>query len=120
MLLLDMPRATAHTSFMGPAKDRAALLEQLRDDLGFRRIEQGIGSLERIRPLIENLEPAAGAGVLAGLVAQWVDAGFDSPALLRNILSRFPAPVRPTLPLVDYLHLRMAEGALAMSAEDYD
>jgi tetratricopeptide (TPR) repeat protein len=105
---------------MGPAVDRAALLEQLRDDLGFRRIEQGIGRLERLRPAIENLEAAPGAGVFAGLVAQWVDAGFDSPSLLRHILSRFPAAIRPTLPLLDYLHLRMVEGALAMSAEDYD
>ena len=73
------------------AVDRAALLEELREDLGFRRIKQGIGRLEDIRPVIESLEPAAGAGVLAGLVAQWVDAGFDSPALLRRILARFPA-----------------------------
>src|ERR1039457_3320616 len=110
----------AHTSPMGPSMEGASLLEQLREDLGFRRIKQGIGRLERIRPMIETMEPAAGAGVLAGLVAQWVDAGFDSPALLRRVLARFPAAVRPTLPLLDYLHLRMAEGVLAMSEEDYD
>ena len=109
---LDRRHVAAHTAIMGPAVDRAALLEELRDDLGFRRIEQGIGRLERLRPAIENLEPAPGAGVLAGLVAQWVDAGFDSPALLRSILSRFPAAVRPNLPLLDYLHVRMVEGAL--------
>jgi tetratricopeptide (TPR) repeat protein len=102
------------------AVDRAALLEELREDLGFRRIKQGIGRLEDIRPVIETLEPAAGAGVLAGLVAQWVDAGFDSPALLRRILARFPACVRPTLPLLDYLHLRMAEAVVAMSEENFD
>ena len=111
---------TAHTSLMGPAVDSATLLEQLREDLGFRRIAQGIARLEQIRPLVESIEPAAGAGVLAGLVAQWVDAGFDSPALLRSILARFPADVRPTLPLLDYLHLRMVEGVLAMSEEDYE
>ena len=105
---------------MGPAADRASLLEQLREDLGFRRIKQGICRLERIRPIIETIEPAAGSGILAGLVAQWVDAGFDSPALVRRILARFPARVRPTLPLLDYLHLRMAEGVVAMSEEDDD
>jgi tetratricopeptide (TPR) repeat protein len=105
---------------MGPAVDCATLLDELRDDLGLRRIEQGIGRLERIRPMIETMEPAAGAGVLAGLVAQWVDAGFDSPALLRRLLARFPAAARTALPLVDYLHLRMADGLLAMSVEDYD
>jgi len=105
---------------MGPAAARAALLEELREDLGFRRIKQGICRLERIRPVIETVEPAAGAGVLAGLVAQWVDAGFDGPALVRRILARFPASVRSTLPLLDYLHLRMAEGVVAMSEEDDD
>ena len=105
---------------MGPAADCATLLEQLRDDLGFRRIKQGIGRLESIRPIIETIEPAAGAGVLAGLVAQWVDAGFDSPALLHRVLARFPPCIRPALPLLDYLHLRMAEGVIAMSEEDYD
>jgi tetratricopeptide (TPR) repeat protein len=105
---------------MGPAVDRAALMEQLREDLGFRRIAQGVGRMERIRPVIESMEPAPGAGILAGLVAQWVDAGFDTPELLQRILARFPASIRPALPLLDYLQLRMAEGALAMWAEDYD
>lgn len=105
---------------MGPAKDRGLLLEQLREDLGFRRIKQGICRLEQIRPLIDNLEPVPGAGVLAGLVAQWVDAGFDSPALLPRILDRFPAAIRSNLPVLDYLHLRMVEGVVAMAEEDYD
>src|ERR1039457_251080 len=51
----------AHTSPMGPSMEGASLLEQLREDLGFRRIKQGIGRLERIRPMIENMEPAARA-----------------------------------------------------------
>jgi tetratricopeptide (TPR) repeat protein len=105
---------------MGPVVDRASLLEELREDLGFRRIRQGISRLEQIRPLIETMEPVVGAGVFAGLVAQWIDAGFDRPQLLRRILARFPAGARPSLPLLDYLHLRMAEGVVAMSEEDYD
>jgi tetratricopeptide (TPR) repeat protein len=105
---------------MGPAMDRATLLEQLREDLGFRRIKQGIARLEQLRPVIETMEPVPGAGVLAGLVAQWVDAGFDGPALLPRILERFPPAIRPTLPLLDYLHLRMVEGVVAMAEEDYD
>ena len=74
---LDRRLATAHTSLMGPAEDRASLLDQLREDLGFRRIKHGIARLECIRPAIETIEPVAGSGILAGLVAQWVDAGFD-------------------------------------------
>jgi len=105
---------------MGSEIESAALLARLRDDLGFRRIEQGIGTLERFRPTIETLEPGPRAGVLVGLIAQWVDAGFDNYALLPRLLARFPKAVRADLPLIDYLHLRMAEGALAMSHEDFD
>ena len=98
-----------------------ALLAELRDDLGFRRIEQGIRRLERIRPMVEALRPeATNSGVLVGLIAQWIDAGFDSPQLLCSLLARFPAPTRSALTLLDYLHLRMAEGVFAMSQEDFD
>src|SRR5262249_506435 len=105
---------------MSPVVDRAALPQRLRDDLGFRRIKHGMDLLESVRPLIECLQPSPGEGILAGLVAQWVDAGFDSPALLIRILARFPLADRPLLPLLDYLHLRMAEGVVAMSEEDYN
>src|SRR5947209_2420271 len=94
---------------------------QLRDDLGRRRIRAGIEALERGRAEIESLSPCSPhAGILLGLLAQWVDAGFDSPDLLVILLARFPAPVRAALPLVDYVHLRMAEGVVAMSQEDFD
>ena len=106
---------------MGPENDSDALLAQLRDDLGYRRIEQGLQSLERIKPTVEALDPKSPhSGVLLGLVAQWVDAGFDGPDILRLLLTKFPPSVRATLPLSDYLHLRMAEGKVAMSQEDLD
>jgi tetratricopeptide (TPR) repeat protein len=105
---------------MGSNEESAALLAQLRDDLGYRRIGQGIRMLESVRPMIERLEPGPRAGVLVGLIAQWVDAGFDSHALLSQLLARFPKAARADFPLIDYLHLRMAEGALAMSHEDFD
>lgn len=105
---------------MGPELEPADLPARLRNDLGRRRIRRGIAALEELRPVIESLEPAPGAGVLAGLVAQWVDAGFDSPALLDRLLARFPPRLRAGLPLIDYLHLRMAEAVRAMSKEDLD
>jgi len=106
---------------MGPEIETASLLSLLRDDLGYRRIEQGIRRLERVRPAIEALRPESdNSGVLLGLVAQWVDAGFDSPELLGRLLLKFPAATRSALPLLDYLHLRMAEGVLAMSREEVE
>ena len=105
---------------MGPQVEPAALVGRLREDLGHRRIGQGIQFLEQSRPIIENLGPGPGSGVLVGLIAQWVDAGFDSYTLLERLLARFSNAARPALPLLDYLHLRMAEGALAMSQENFD
>src|SRR5689334_22692109 len=103
----------SHTADMAPEIEISALLTLLRDDLGYRRIEQGISRLKRIRPTIEALEPAFQySGVLLGLVAQWVDAGFDDPELLSRLLAKFPSPTRSGMPLLDYLHLRMAEGVL--------
>jgi len=105
---------------MGSNGEAARLLSQLRDDLGFRRIQQGFQRLERMRSTIEAVEPECHAGVLVGLVAQWVDAGFDGEALIPRLLERFPKASRPALPLLDYLHLRMAESVVAMWREDLE
>ncbi len=73
------------------------------------------------RGLIESLAPAQkSAGTLLGYLAQWVDIGFESPQLIKCLLPRFPKHSRAALPLLDYLHLRMAEGLVAMSEENFD
>ncbi len=106
---------------MGPECELVGLLSALRDHLGYRRIEAGLRLLETSRPLIEALRPEVKhAGILAGLVAQWVDAGFENASFLRRLLLPFSTGVRGVLPLHDYLHLRMAEGVIAMSGEDFD
>ena len=94
-------------------------LAQLRDDLVSRRIGNGIDRLARYRPALAALDPSQkNAAALVGLLAQWVDIGFDRPQLVSDLLSRFPQVSRASLPLCDYLHLRMAEGFVAMYAED--
>src|SRR6476660_2099693 len=98
---------------MAPVDSTTALLAQLRDDLGYRRIAHGLRTLESMRPELETL--AGRSGVLTGMVAQWLDAGFNDTDLLACLVSKFPTVIRSSLPLLDYLHVRMAEGALAMS-----
>lgn len=106
---------------MGLDGELAALVGELRDHLGHRRIESGIQLLDRTRPVIESLSfQTRNAGLLLGLVAQWVDAGFGSPDLLRHLVARFARECRGFLPLNDYLHLRMAEGVIAVSEEDFE
>ncbi len=105
---------------MAPFPDLAALLPELRDHLGYRRIEQGLHALEGCATLLDTIGPETpGAGVLVGLVAQWVDAGFGTPAILARLLARF-AGGSAAQPLLDYLHLRMAAGVLSMVEEDFD
>jgi tetratricopeptide (TPR) repeat protein len=106
---------------MEPEPEVAVLLDQLRDHLGNRRIAQGIRLLEDFAPVVAALRPdTPRAGTLVGLIAQWVDAGFEDEELLRRLLAAFPASARALLPLLDYLHLRMAEGQLAMSHEEFE
>jgi tetratricopeptide (TPR) repeat protein len=106
---------------MAPESEREGLLAELRDNLGRRRIQQGFRRLEAVLPQVESLAPGTpGAGVLLGLVAQWIDAGFGTPEMLRRLLAAFPVECRAGLALRDYLHVRMAEGVLAMFDEDFD
>jgi tetratricopeptide (TPR) repeat protein len=96
------------------------LLERLREDLAFRRIGSGMAHLAACRPLIESLDPASkNAAAFLGYAAQWVDAGFADLSLIRDLLGRFPKEDRAALPLAEYVHLRMAEGIVAMADEEY-
>src|SRR5512142_3199257 len=106
---------------MSPAGELSAVIAQLRDHLAYRRMEAGMRTLESHRPLLYTVEPAQrNAGVLVGLVAQWVDIGFADPELVRELLERFPKPSRASMPLLDYVHIRMAEGLSAMAEEEFE
>jgi tetratricopeptide (TPR) repeat protein len=106
---------------MADAADYGALLRQLREDIAYRRLDSGMRCLEANRSLIGSLAPAQkSAGVLLGYLAQWVDIGFEGPQLIKRLLPRFPKDSRAALPLLDYLHVRMAEGLVAMTEENFD
>ena len=94
------------------------LLERLKQDIVCRRIGCGITCLQEHESLLASLDPTqTNACSLVGYVAQWVDIGFDRPARVRELLSRFPKTLRGNLPLNNYIYLRMAEGMLAMAEE---
>lgn len=98
-----------------------SVLARLRDDLASRRIDSGIDWLKSHRALLRALNPSQkNAATLLGYLAQWVDLGFDQPSLVRELLDRFPRGLRSALPLSDYVHIRTAEGLVAMSEEDFD
>lgn len=100
------------------AEITSEFLAQLKDNLVCRRVQQGMALLEEHRHLLQPFDPEKkNAGVFAGYLAQWVDLGFERPVLIKNILPQFSKSVRPRLPLLAYLYLRMAEGMVAMSEE---
>jgi len=93
-------------------------LAQLKEDLVCRRVAQGFARLEGHRHLLSSFDPEKKhAALFAGYLAQWVDVGFQRPVLVKEIVARFSRDVRALLPLHDYLHLRMAEGMVAMAEE---
>ena len=96
-------------------------LAQLKQDLVRRRVGRGMARLEEHLSLLTSFDPQVrNAGLFAGYLAQWVDIGFQRPALVKNVIARFSKPVRAQISLHDYLHLRMAEGMVAMAEESKD
>jgi hypothetical protein len=93
--IVDKPAASPHTVNMGPHSGLNPIISQLRDHLGLRRMECGMHTLAAHALALESLDPAApNAGILLGLVAQWVDAGFARPRtgarLTRSLPLRVP------------------------------
>jgi len=96
-------------------------LALLKQDLVHRRVGQGMTRLQEHSCLFTSLDPEQkNAARFAGYLAQWVDIGFQRPALVKQVVSRFPTSIRSRLPLQDYLYLRLAQGMIAMAAEATD
>jgi tetratricopeptide (TPR) repeat protein len=96
-------------------------LVQMKEDLVCRRVGRGMARLEAQRQLLSDFDPQQkNAALFAGCLAQWVDVGFQRPALVKEVVGRFPKTARSRLPLHHYLYLRMAEGMVAMAQESKD
>ncbi len=96
-------------------------LAQLKEDLVCRRVAQGFARLEEQGQLLSSFDPQKkNAGLFAGYLAQWVDVGFRRAGLVKEIVAQFSRTAKARLPLLDYLHLRMAEGMAAMAEESTD
>src|SRR5947209_20523158 len=97
------------------------LIRRLQADVAERRVSRGIALLESAADLFESLDPLQrNAAPLVSYLGQWIDIGYREPELLQSLLARFPKEIRGRLPLRDYLHLRMAEGLLALLHDDAD
>jgi len=95
-------------------------LKQLREDIAWRRIDSGLRCLAAHKELVESCDlRQKNAAILLGYFAQWVDIGFSGRGLLKRLLSRFSSVCRETLSLLEYAHLRTADGLMAMSEEEF-
>lgn len=93
-------------------------LAQLKQDLVSRHVGRAFSRLEQHPHLLTAFDASQkNAARFAGYLAQWVDVGFQRPGLVKSVVSAFSRSVRARLQLLEYLHLRMAEGMLAMSEE---
>ena len=98
-----------------------SLLQELRQNLVSRQVSSGIALLEANAHVFAILDPAQrNAAALVGAVAQWVDIGYCGPELIEQLLQHFPKEQRGRFPICDYVHLRMAEGLLALLRDHPD
>jgi tetratricopeptide (TPR) repeat protein len=98
-----------------------ALIEGLRQHLIARQVSEGFSLLNANQDLFCSLDAGQhNAARLLGYVSQWVDVGYHEEDLIQRLLDRFPKAARSKLSISDYLHLRLAEGTLAMSHDRPD
>jgi tetratricopeptide (TPR) repeat protein len=98
-----------------------ALLAELRQNLVARCVASGIELLDSYSHLFDALDASQpNAARFVGYAAQWVDVGYREEDLIEKLLARFPKNARSRLAISDYLHLRMAEGVLAMAHDKPD
>ena len=96
-------------------------VNQLRQALSLRRVTDGMAMLDKAEAAWGNLAPGhPNATELLLLIAQWIDVGYRDHHLLDSLLARFAAQSRRSLPLADYIRLRMVEGFKALAVEEMD
>ena len=95
--------------------------DALRDCLRRRSIAEGIGLLNRAERAWRALDPSDryGAEVLL-MMAQWVDAGYSEPQLLRERLEVLKGASREAMGVAAYVRVRMTEAFYALSTNDAD
>jgi tetratricopeptide (TPR) repeat protein len=95
-------------------------LAQIKDDIANRRIDAGLRCLTAHQQLLQSIPLGPrNSVILLGYFAQWVDVGFPGRPLLKRLLSHFSSASLEALTLLEYAHLRMADGLVAMSEEEF-
>jgi len=97
------------------------LLSTLSRDIGSRRIQHGMERLAHIERILAAFSPSLeNAAAFLGSLAQWCDIGYGDATLVRRLLATYDHESRCRLSISEYVHVRMAEGMVAMTEELLD
>src|ERR1700675_4076418 len=106
-----MPPSTLKPDHATTTEISPGFLTQIKEDIANRRIEAGLRCLTAHQQILESIPLRRDNSViLLGYFAQWVDVRFPGRALLKRLLSHFSAVSPESLTLLEYAHLRMADG----------
>ena len=93
----------------------------LNEALELRRIEEGFAILEKWADDITAVSPGQrGVAQFVLCIAEWVDAGYEDHRLIEALLQKFSNEQRRSMPISEYLLLRMAEAFSCIAKEDAD
>jgi tetratricopeptide (TPR) repeat protein len=97
------------------------LLSTLSRDIDSRRIQHGMHRLANIEQILEAFSPGLeNAAAFLGSLAQWCDIGYGDATLVKRLLATYDHASRCRLSISEYVHVRMAEGMVAMTEEILD
>ncbi|MGB7284491.1 MAG: hypothetical protein WBE13_19660 [Candidatus Acidiferrum sp.] len=97
------------------------LLSTLSRDIDSRRIQHGMDRLANIEQILAAFSPSLeNAAAFLGSLAQWCDVGYGDARLVKRLLSMYDHESRCRLSISEYVHVRMAEGMVAMTEETLD
>jgi tetratricopeptide (TPR) repeat protein len=94
------------------------LLSTLSRDIDSRRIQHGMHRLANIEQILEAFSPGLeNAAAFLGSLAQWCDIGYGDATLVKRLLATYDHESRCRLSIAEYVHVRMAEGMVAMTED---
>ncbi len=97
------------------------LLNTLSRDIDSRRIRHGLDRLANIEQILAAFSPSLeNAAAFLGILAQWCDIGYGDATLVKHLLATYDHESRCKLSILEYVHVRMAEGMVAMTEEMLD
>jgi tetratricopeptide (TPR) repeat protein len=97
------------------------LLSTLSRDIDSRRIQHGMHRLANIEQILAAFSPSLeNSAAFLGSLAQWCDIGYGDATLVKRLLATYDHESRCRLSISEYVHVRMAEGMVAMTEEMLD